>query len=198
MRRTWIASPLIALLFLSACQPSSVVDVRIYTNRGTIDVAVDTVAAPITSANFLSYVRADLYDGGSFFRVVRQDNQPADSIRIEVIQGGANPELEDLFFDPIPLERTSETGLSHVDGTISMARGGEHPNTATHSFFFTIGDQLSLDFGGKRNPDGQGFAAFGSVRAGMDVIRAIQADSTTGQFPQVLAVPVVIDSIRVR
>ena len=198
MRRIWISGPLILLLFLTACQPSSVVEVSIYTDRGTIDVAIDTVAAPVTSANFLSYVRADLYDGGSFFRVVREDNQPADSIRIEVIQGGANPALSDLFFDPVPLERTSETGLGHVDGVISMARGTGHPDSATHSFFFTIGNQPSLDFGGMRNPDGQGFAAFGKVLSGMDIIRSIQADSTPSQSPQVLAEPVVIDSIRVR
>lgn len=197
MRRFWFSGPLLVLLVLSACRPSSVVEVTIFTDRGDIEVAVDTVAAPVTSANFLSYVRAGLYDGGSFYRVVRMDNQPTDSIRIEVIQGWANLAYEDLFFDPIPLERTSETGLSHVDGTISMARGTGHPDSATHSFFFTIGNQPSLDFGGKRNPDGQGFAAFGTVRSGMEVIRSIQTDSTRADSPQVLMAPVVIDSIRV-
>lgn len=193
---TFLQQPLPALaavlLVLTACESPPTVDVTMYTERGTIEVSVDTVAAPVTTANFLRYVREGLYDGGTFFRVVRMDNQPTDSIRIEVIQGGANLELGDRFHEPIPLERTSETGLSHVDGTISMARSG--PNSATHSFFFTIGDQFSLDYGGMRNPDGQGFAAFGNVMEGMDVIRSIQADSTD---EQTLRMPVVIDSIRV-
>ena len=75
-------------------------------------------------------------------------------------------------YGPIPLERTSKTGLRHVDGTISMARDG--PETATSEFFICIGDQPELDFGGRRNPDGQGFAAFGRVTAGMEVVRRIQ------------------------
>ena len=194
---TYFRQPLLALmaflLVLTACESPPTVDVTMYTDRGVIEVTVDTLAAPVTSANFLRYVREGLYDGGSFFRVVRMDNQPTDSIRIEVIQGGANLELSDRFHEPIPLERTSETGLSHVDGTISMARSG--PNSATHSFFFTIGDQFSLDYGGMRNPDGQGFAAFGSVTDGMEVVRSIQADSTDRQT---LLSPVIIDSIRVR
>ena len=120
------------------------------------------------------------------------DNQPRDSIRIEVIQGGANLDLDSLFYDPIPLERTSDTGLRHVDGTISMARGG--PNSATHSFFFTIGEHPSLDFGGMRNVDGQGFAAFGRVTKGMDIVRRIQSGEVEAQ---ILVDPVRIDSIRV-
>ena len=99
------------------------------------------------------------------------DNQPNDSIRIAVVQGGRNPDSEVESFPPIPLERTSETGILHEDGTVSMARGG--PDTATQSFFICIGDQPSLDFGGMRNPDGQGFAAFGRVVDGMDVVLAI-------------------------
>lgn len=175
-----------------ACSTEPVVPVTVHTTEGDIEVNIDTLAAPVTSANFLRYVRAGLYDGGEFFRVVRMDNQPNDSIRIEVIQGGANQDLDSLFYDPIPLERTSETGLLHLDGTISMARGG--PNSATHSFFFTIGNQPSLDFGGMRNPDGQGFAAFGRVTEGMDVVRRIQGGDVEAQ---ILSVPVRIDSIRV-
>jgi peptidyl-prolyl cis-trans isomerase A (cyclophilin A) len=190
-------SLLVAILFLSlvavGCTPDSHVPVTIYTSEGTIDVDIDTVAAPRTSANFLRYARESFYDGGSFFRVVRMDNQPTDSIFIEVIQGGANLDQERGFYDPIDLERTTETGLMHFDGTISMARGG--PNSATHSFFFTIGDQHSLDFGGKRIADGQGFAAFGRVSEGMDVVRAIQSGDVDAQ---ILVEPVTIDSVRVR
>ena len=78
------------------------------------------------------------------------------------------------------LERTTETGVSHRDGTISMARDG--PDTATSDFFICIGDQPELDFGGKRNPDGQGFAAFGRVVRGMDVVRQIQTARARGQL----------------
>jgi peptidyl-prolyl cis-trans isomerase A (cyclophilin A) len=119
------------------------------------------------------------FDGGRFFRVVRPDNQPNDSIRIEVIQGGVAQERAREGFPAIPLERTSVTGLRHRDGTLSMARGG--PDSATSSFFICIGDQPSLDFGGMRNPDGQGFAAFGQVVRGMDVVRRIQQGAVNAQ-----------------
>ena len=84
-----------------------------------------------------------------------------------------------MEFPPIKLERTRDTKLSHKDGTISMARDG--PDTATSDFFICIGDQPELDFGGKRNPDRQGFAAFGRVVKGMDVVKKIQAAKATGQ-----------------
>jgi len=153
--------------------------VRISTAMGDIRVAIDSVHAPITAANFLRYVDAGLYRGGTFFRTVHMRNQPRDSVRIEVIQGGADPVRRDSFFEPIPLERTRDTGLRHVDGAISMARNG--PDTAIDSFFICIGDQAELDFAGKRNPDGQGFAAFGEVISGMEVVRAIQAAPADGQ-----------------
>ena len=147
------------------------VRVVVETEMGAFELEVDIARAPVTAANFLRYVDGGFYDGGTFFRTVHADNQPDDSVRIAVVQGGRNAEMEAESFPSIPLERTSETGLRHEDGTISMARGG--PDTATQSFFICIGDQPSLDFGGMRNPDGQGFAAFGRVVAGMDVVRAI-------------------------
>jgi len=106
-------------------------------------------------------------------------NQPKDTIKIAVIQGGANPAEEDEGFDPIPLERTRDTGIRHVDGAFSMARSG--PDTATHSFFICVGDQPELDFGGRRNPDGQGFGAFGRVVEGMELVREIHAMRADGQ-----------------
>ncbi|WP_419164243.1 peptidylprolyl isomerase [Candidatus Palauibacter sp.] len=145
--------------------------VVVETEMGAFELEVYVDRAPVTAANFLRYVDDGFYDDGTFFRTVHADNQPNDSIRIAVVQGGRNPESEIESFPPIPLERTSETGILHEDGTVSMARGG--PDTATQSFFICIGDQPSLDFGGMRNPDGQGFAAFGRVVAGMDVVRAI-------------------------
>ena len=145
--------------------------VVVETELGSFELEVDTARAPVTATNFLRYVDGGHYDGGTFHRTVHEDNQPNDSIRIAVIQGSRNREAAEAPFPRIALERTSETGVTHRDGTISMARGG--PDTATHSFFICIGDQPSLDFGGKRNADGQGFAAFGRVVDGMDVVRAI-------------------------
>ena len=79
----------------------------------------------------------------------------------------------------IAIERTCDTGLRHTDGVISMARDG--PDTATHHFFICVGDLPELDFGGKRNPDGQGFAAFGRVVTGMDVVRKTHGSPADGQ-----------------
>ena len=146
------------------------------TEKGTIDVAVDGARAPVTAANFLRYVDAGFFDGGSVNRAVRPDNTVRHDVEIQVIQLQIDEARSRQAFPPIPLERTSVTGLKHVDGTISMARGG--PDTATGSFSIVIGDQPEMDFGGRRNPDGQGFAAFGHVVRGMDVVKAIQASPT--------------------
>ena len=152
--------------------------VMIQTSLGSMEVEVDTARAPITAGNFLRYVDQGSYRNGRFHRTVRADNQPESQVKIEVIQGGLDS-LRVRSFSPIPLERTSETGLSHQDGTISMARDG--PDTATSDFFICIGDQPELDFGGRRNPDGQGFGAFGKVVRGMEVARLIQTARAQGQ-----------------
>jgi peptidyl-prolyl cis-trans isomerase A (cyclophilin A) len=164
----------------------------IETERGNIDIVLDSAKAPVTVANFLRYVDKGAYKNGVFHRAVTLANQPTDSVKIQVIQGGANPQRDaTLRFPPIPLERTSVTGLRHHDGTLSMARAG--PNTATSDFFICIGDQPSLDFGGHRNLDGQGFAAFGQVTSGMDIVRAIQTSPATAQR---LLPPIVIRTIK--
>ena len=166
------------------------------TEAGVIEIVLDPVRAPVTVSNFMRYVDAGQYNGGVFHRTVTMDNQPNNDVKIEVIQGAVNPDFRDdsyppnSGFDPIPLERTSMTGIRHVDGAISMARMG--PDTATSGFFFCIGDQPELDFGGKRNPDGQGFAAFGRVTRGMDVIRKIQMSPRESQR---LVPPVVITGV---
>ena len=165
--------------------------VTIQTELGDIQVEIDAKNAPDTSANFLRYVDGGHYSGGRFHRTVTMENQPDKKVKIEVIQGGVNPEFEKKDFEPIKLERTNKTGLKHLDGTISMARA--EADTATSDFFICIGPQPELDFGGRRNPDGQGFAAFGRVVRGMDVVRRIQAAAADGQA---LTPPVVIRSAR--
>lgn len=149
------------------------VRVRVQTEMGDLVIEVDQAKAPITAANFLKYVDAGHYNGGTWHRTVKLDNQPESTIKIEVIQAGVNPDQAKSGFAPITLERTTLTGITHKDGVISMARGGA--DSATSGWFIGINDQPSLDFGGMRNPDGQGFAAFGRVVSGMDVVRKIQA-----------------------
>lgn len=147
--------------------------ITIKTRLGDIDAILFAKKAPLTCTNFLDYVDAGAYEGGQFYRTVTQANQPHNKVRIEVIQGGVNvARVDTSHVKPIALETTSLTGIFHKDGTLSMAR--DAPNTATTEFFICIGDQPSLDFGGKRNPDGQGFAAFGQVTKGMDIIKKIQ------------------------
>jgi peptidyl-prolyl cis-trans isomerase A (cyclophilin A) len=176
----------------------SPVRVRVQTELGDIVLEVDQAKAPATAANFLRYVDAGHYDGGTWHRTVKMDNQPESTIKIEVIQAGVNPDKAKSGFPPIALERTSVTGLLHKDGVISMARGG--PDSATSGWFICINDQPSLDFGGQRNPDGQGFAAFGRVVSGMDVVRKIQAapsstDRKTNAEAQRLTPPIKISKV---
>jgi peptidyl-prolyl cis-trans isomerase A (cyclophilin A) len=155
----------------------SPVRVLVQTELGSIVLEVDVAHAPNTSANFLRYLDAGHYDGGTFHRTVKMDNQPDSPVKIEVIQAGVNADRAKEGFPAIALERTNVTSLRHTDGVISMARG--QPDSATSGWFICINDQPSLDFGGARNPDGQGFAAFGRVVQGMDVVRAIQRAPNT-------------------
>lgn len=172
------------------------VPIRIETEFGTIRAELYATEAPITVTNFLHYVDEGMYDHGRFHRTVTADNNdnanlggsdnsqhnralPNDSIKIQVIQGSISSEREGDLDGPIPLERTSETGLKHLDGTLSMARST--PDSAISDFFICINDQPDLDFGGMRNPDGQGFGAFGRVTEGMDVVRTIQMQPAKGQ-----------------
>ena len=167
------------------------VTVVIRTELGSIEAEIDTLRAPITAKNFLKYVDAGHYDGGWFHRTVRMDNQPANIVKIEVVQAGVDPNKEKAGFAPIKLERTNQTGLHHENGTLSMARDG--PDTATSDFFICLGPQHSLDYEGKRNPDGQGFAAFGRVVKGMDIVRKVQASNAQEQK---LTPPIKILTIR--
>ncbi len=149
--------------------------VQISTELGDIDVEVYLNKTPITATNFLAYVDAGKYNNQAcFYRIVRLDNQPDKVIKIEVIQGGFQEDsiIEKIQFTPIKHETTNETGIVHKDGVISMAR--MEPGSASSEFFICIGDQPELDYNGKRNPDRQGFAAFGRVIRGMDIVKKIQ------------------------
>lgn len=153
--------------------------VLLQTVLGDLELEIDARAASLTATNFLRYVHQGFYADGQFFRVVRADNQPTNAVRIAVIQARANPARTNEFPAPIALERTRDTGLRHLAGTISMAR--REPDTAQDHVFICLEDQPELDFGGRRNPDGQGFAAFGRVVKGMDLVRRIHALPADGQ-----------------
>ncbi|GAA4303507.1 hypothetical protein GCM10023163_27250 [Aestuariibaculum suncheonense] len=165
--------------------------IEIKTDLGIIVAELYTDKAPKTCANFIQYIEQQAYDGAHFYRTVRLDNQPENSVKIEVIQGGIDP--KEAMFSPAEHETTKVTGVLHENGTLSMAR--YEPGTATTEFFICIGRQPELDFGGKRNPDGQGFAAFGRVTEGMDIVKAIQQLKDEDQM---LVHPVTIQSIIIK
>jgi len=179
------------VLVLGGCAASAQ-RVVLETTAGDIVVEVDAKHAPITGDNFLRYVDEGRFAGARFYRVVTMRNQPDNPVKIEVIQGGLGDDDANAL-PPIPHETTETTGLRHLDGTISMARN--EPGSASSEFFICVGDQPELDFGGHRNPDGQGFAAFGRVISGMDVVRAIQNRPETGQR---LDEPVAITAVKRR
>jgi len=169
----------LTLLQTQAATPQSPVTVVFETELGNIVMEVDVARAPVTAANFLKYVDGKFYDGGMVNRSVRPDNTTRHDVEIQVIQFQSDRARRSEMFPPIPLERTSVTGLKHVDGALSMARSG--PDSATSSFSIMVGDQPELDFAGKRNADGQGFAVFGRVVSGMDVVKKIHASKTATQ-----------------
>ena len=203
MRRFVLSS--IFLLLIATAQPGIVVaetvNIVMKTNAGDIFLELLPEAAPVTVENFLKYVDGNHFDNAQFYRVVRMDNQAQNNIKIEVIQGGVDMDGEESTFDAIAHESTETTGILHKNGVISMAR--LEPGTATTEFFICVNDQPQLDFGGGRNPDGQGFAAFGMVVKGMDIVRKIQnmnTDSPPGAeleytSGQMLIDPVVIYGI---
>jgi peptidyl-prolyl cis-trans isomerase A (cyclophilin A) len=181
MIRAFTAIMILVAAASQAPTPQPNVIVVFDTEKGTIEVEVDSMHAPATAANFLKYVDAGFYDGGSVNRSVRPDNTVRHDVEIQVIQFQIDAARRREQFPPIPIERTTVTGLRHVDGALSMARSS--PDTATASFSIVIGDQPEMNFGGRRNADGQGFAAFGRVTRGMDVVKAIQESPTGSEGP---------------
>ena len=177
----------------AASSSGDVLECTITTSEGPIAIELFAGAAPATVANFLRYVDAGAYRAGSVTRAVTLNNQehdghrsPEDSVKIEVVQFGAA--AASALYDPIEMEGTEVTGLSHTDGTLSMSRTG--PDSATSSVFIVIGGgSLSLDAGETphgsppRNPDSRGFAAFGRVKPeSMETVRRIQRSPTRSVF----------------
>lgn len=186
----------------SASPPSRVTGARIVTSHGVIDLELYPDLAPVTVANFVSHARAGHYDGGSFYRAVRPDNDRPGIEPMHLIQGGYGfGGLEGA--QGITHEPTSETGLSHVSGAISMARN--EPGTATTEFFIMVHDYPDLDAGpGRRNPDEAGYAVFGRVIWGIEAVDYIAAQETSlerapedFQFAQFLVEPVRIERVQI-
>jgi peptidyl-prolyl cis-trans isomerase A (cyclophilin A) len=164
-------------VFLSACGDPKISAVILETELGTIEIDVFNDKAPKSAADFLYYVDNRLYDNEGFYRAVRPETDPRGE-GMEIIQGGLLG-LESVTA-AIDHETTGMSGLSHLDGAVSIAR--DEPGTGSAAYFFiSIGNNTSLDYGGSRNPDGQGYAVFGQVVKGMDVVRAIQMRETAAQ-----------------
>jgi len=150
------------------------------TELGDITVELYLDKAPITAANFLRYIDENRLGEATFYRTVRDGNQENNPVKIDVIQGGLYEDNHPMMLEPIAHENTAQTGIKHLDGVISMAR--YTPGTATSEFFICVGDQPALDYGGGRNNDGAGFATFGKVTEGMDVVHLIHQAAADGQY----------------
>jgi peptidyl-prolyl cis-trans isomerase A (cyclophilin A) len=155
--------------------------VNIETPEGDILVELYADKAPKTVAAFLAIVENGIYENSSFYRVLNYENQPSNAPKAEFIQGGLWSRSEKRPDLPrIPHEDTRQTTLKHLTGSISMAR--ELPGSATSEFFICLSDQPGLDYGGANNPDGQGYAVFGKVIRGMDVVRKIFSKPESEQY----------------
>lgn len=171
------------ILAVAACQPKRTghPQVKIATAKGDIIVELYEDKAPKTVAAFLKLVDDGMYNQGSFYRVWNLRNQPSDAEKAELLQGGLWSRRRKRPDVPgIPHESTNITGLLHENGTISMARN--EPGTASSEFFICIEKQPGLDFGGKNNEDGQGYAPFGQVIKGMDVVLEIFHGTDIDQY----------------
>ncbi|MET0239544.1 MAG: peptidylprolyl isomerase [Sphingobium sp.] len=165
------------------------------TSAGTITIALEVERAPLTAANFLRYIDQKRLDGTTFYRAYTYPTDPNTGL----IQGGTRNEPKRIL-KPVPHEPTSKTGLTHDDGAISMARGA--PGSADGDFFIILGKMDGLDANPIASGDNQGFAVFGHVTEGMDIVRAIAAmarDPNKGAGVlkgQMLAAPVKIVTAR--
>src|SRR4051812_2282054 len=194
MQRLYYIITLIAVLLIACSSPKyKYPHVIIETGFGDIEAEIYTDKAPKTANAFLRYVDSGLYDRSNFYRVLTVDNQPSNAAKAKLIQGGiwkTNPSRA-LAMQGIPHETTQQTGIRHTNGILSMARLA--PGTATTEFFICVGNQPGFDYGGENNPDGQGYAAFGKVVKGMDVVRKIYDQP---ENDQAFTPPVAIISIK--
>ena len=186
---------ILGCLVLAGCKGGSakkgVVEIEIKTTEGSIVAELYPEKAPESVKAFLAIVDQGLYKRSYFYRILSDENQPSNAPKAELIQGGlwsrtkARPELP-----KIPHETTEQSGLTHSAGTLSLAR--EEPGSASSEFFITVTDLPGFDFGGENNADGQGYAAFGKVIRGMEVVRKIYRKPESNQYfdPPVMIVDI--------
>ena len=166
-----------SVLVACSAAPDPSPNVVLETALGEIEVEVYPDRAPLSAGDFLTHVDDGDYDGQGFYRVVHAGNDPR-GMGMSLIQGGRLD--SEMVRDPIAHERTTDIGMSNVRGTISIARGEPGAGSAAY-FFINIGDNRFLDTGGERNPDGEGYAVFGTIVRGMDVVEAIQTQDASGE-----------------
>ncbi|MGQ1909241.1 peptidylprolyl isomerase [Marinifilum sp. RC60d5] len=170
MKRIFLLLLIIPLFYCCVNSQNQIIEIK--TSLGNIDLEIYTDKAPLTATHFLNNIDKNIFQNACFYRVVRPNNQPNNKIKIEVVQGGL---FHDSIVDNMPTikhESTKTTGILHKNGVISMAR--LEPGSACTEFFICVGNQPELDYNGNRNPDKQGFAAFGKVISGMDIVKKIQ------------------------
>jgi peptidyl-prolyl cis-trans isomerase A (cyclophilin A) len=190
MRNVYIAFVLFCLVISACGKKYKNPHVEIQTRYGDIEVELFPESAPKSVAAFLSHIDSGFYQNASFYRALNDDNQPTGNTGTALLQGGVWKTKGPLNVPGIPHEDTRQTKLTHANGTISFAR--EAPGTATTEFFICIGDQKGFDYGGMNNPDGQGYAAFGRVVKGMDLLFQWYTRPTNGDL---LERPIHIENI---
>lgn len=181
MRNQYLFIVTISLLMAACSTRYKNPHIEIQTSKGDIEVELYPDQAPKTVQAFLSYIKAGHYKNSSFYRVLNNENQPSNAPKAELIQGGlyrSNPRVHDTL-PGIPHETTQQTHIQHKSGVISLARLA--PGTATSEFFICLGDQPGFDYGGENNPDKQGYAAFGKVVKGMDIVNKIYSQREEDQ-----------------
>jgi peptidyl-prolyl cis-trans isomerase A (cyclophilin A) len=186
---------LFALTIFFSCKEKNTTTphVKIQTEKGDIEIELYPLQAPKTVAAFLSYIDSGFYTNSSFYRVLNNDNQPSNAFKTELIQGGIwrTKNKTAMRIPGVPHETTEQTKILHADGVISLAR--REPGTGTTEFFICIGKQPGLDYGGENIEDRQGYATFGKVVKGMDIVRKIYRQNEDDQY---FDPPVMIYSIK--
>ena len=172
-QRFWLV--VLLIIWISSCKQGSYKypTLKILTDLGDIEIELYPGKAPKTAAAFLNYVDSGLFKNSSFYRVLNDENQSSAGFKSQLIQGGIweSNNKKAVTLPGIEHENTKTTDILHKDGVISLARSA--PGTANTEFFICLGDQAAFDYGGSANSDGQGFAAFGKVIKGMNVVRLI-------------------------
>ena len=181
MKRIW--SCLVTIVLYVGCSPHyKNPHIEIETAYGDIELELYPDKAPKTDAAFLSYIDSGFYDHSSFYRVLNDENQPSNVPKTELIQGGIwkTNQKKASHLKGIEHETTRQTGILHTDGIISLAR--LEPGTATTEFFICVGDQPGLNYGGENIADKQGYAAFGKVVKGMNIVKKVYSQNEDNQY----------------